>query len=96
MAIERKDVISQHEQLGARNARIRAERLAAARALADARGKQAFDLEALEQLVDTSSEGRVTPIERRHERFEYMYYVDNPSFMTLAELAELIRDLNSW
>jgi hypothetical protein len=96
MAIEGKDADALHEQLGERNARLRAERLAAARAEAELRGKQAFDLEALELLVDTSSEGRLAPVERRRDRFEYMYYVDNPSLMTLAELAALIRDLSSW
>jgi hypothetical protein len=96
MAIEGKDALALHEQIGERNARSRAERLAAARAEAELRGKQAFDLEALEQLVDTSSEGRLAPIEKRRDRFAYMYYVDNPSLMTLAELAALIRDLRSW
>jgi len=96
MAIEGKEAIALHEQLGERHARLRAKRLAAARAEAEARGKQAFDLEALEELVDTSSGGRLASVERRHERFEYMYYVDNPSLTTLAELAALIRDLHSW
>jgi hypothetical protein len=96
MAIEGKDALELHAQLKERNARVRAERLAAARAEADARGKQAFDLEALERLVDTSSEGRLAPVEVRRDRFEYMYYVDNPSLMTLGELAALIRELASW
>ncbi|HEU4732605.1 MAG TPA: hypothetical protein VFT22_32140 [Kofleriaceae bacterium] len=96
MAIEGKDALALHARLKERNAKLRAERLTAARAEAEARGKQAFDLETLERMVDTSSEGRLAPVEERRERFEYMYYVDNPSLMTLAELAALIRELASW
>jgi hypothetical protein len=96
MTIEGKDADALFEQLGERDAKARADRLAAARAEAAVRGKQAFDLEALEQLVDTSRNGRLAPVERRRARFETMYYVDNPSLMSLAELAALIRELNSW
>jgi hypothetical protein len=96
MAIEGDDAAALHARVSERHARVRAERLAAARADADARGKQVFDLDALERLVDTSSEGELAPVDARHDRFEYMYYVDHPSLMTLAELAALIRDLKSW
>ena len=96
MAIEGDDAAALHARVSERNARVRAERLATARAEAAARGKQVFDLEALERMVDTSSDGKLAPVEARRDRFEYMYYVDNPSLMTLAELAALIRDLASW
>jgi hypothetical protein len=42
---------------------------------ADARGKQPFDLAALEALCDTSREGRIDPIDERRARFEEMYYI---------------------
>lgn len=96
MAIEGKDAVALHARVSERNARVRAERLAAARAEADARGKERFDLVALERMVDTSSEGVMAAFDVRHDRFAYMYYVDNPSLMTLVELAALVRDLKSW
>ena len=67
-----------------------------ARSDAQARGKEPFDLEKLEQLCDTSSEGRLDPVDERQARFEYLYYVQHPSFMTLQELAELISRLSRW
>jgi hypothetical protein len=70
--------------------------LAEAKAEAQSRGKEPFDLDKLEQLCDTSSEGRVDPVDQRRERFERMYYVENPSFMTLQELADLITRLSQW
>jgi hypothetical protein len=96
MVLKGKDALALHARAREEDARKRRERLAAARAEADARGKEPFDLAALERLVDTSSEGRVAPAEARHDRFEYMYYVENPGLMTIAELARLVQELNAW
>ena len=48
----------------------RAKRLADAKAAAVASGKEPFDLAKLETMCDTSSEGRVDPVESRRARFE--------------------------
>ncbi|HET7501358.1 MAG TPA: hypothetical protein VFK02_10160 [Kofleriaceae bacterium] len=54
-------------------------------------GKDALALHA--QRSERNAQRRV---ETRRERFEYMYHVDNPSLMSLAELAALTRELGSW
>jgi len=74
----------------------RAEMLAKAKAEAAARGKEPFDLEKLEQLCDTSSEGRVDPVETRRKDFEFMYYVHNPDIQTIKEFAAFIERTNKW
>jgi hypothetical protein len=84
------------DALRERNRRIRADQLAAARADADARGKQPFDLAALEALCDTSREGRIDPVDERRARFEEMYYTWFPDVMTLAEFAKRVCALESW
>jgi hypothetical protein len=84
------------DALRERNRRIRADQLAGARADADARGKQPFDLAALEALCDTSREGRIDPIDERRARFEEMYYTWFPDVMTLAEFAKRVDALESW
>lgn len=96
MAIEGNEAAALHARLRERNARVRSECVATARAHATATGKQVFDLETLERMVDLSTEGRLATIDARRDRFEYLYYVDCPSLMTLAELAARIRDLTSW
>ena len=94
--LEGKEALELHEALKQRNAERRAKALAEARAEAAGRGKQPFDLTALEQLCDTSSEGRVDPIDVRQDRYEHMYYVEYPDLMTLAELAKKIEEINKW
>jgi hypothetical protein len=74
-----------------RNRRLMAEQLAKAKADAQANGKEPFDLEALERLCDTSGDGVVAPIDERRARFEYKYYVENPSIRTIADFAALLR-----
>lgn len=77
--------------------RARAERLADARLAADACGKEPFDLATLERMIDTrTKDGRLPPLEERRAFFEYRYYVERPSVMTLAQLALLHRDLKQW
>lgn len=64
--------------------------LAQRKAEAAARGKEPFDLEKLETMADTSTEGRKDPIEQRRAYYEYKYYVEHPEYMTLRELADLV------
>jgi len=96
MKLHGKDALAFHKELEKRDAELSAERLAKARAEAAAKGKESFDLDELEKLCDTSSEGRLGPVERRRETFEYMYYVRHPEIMTIAELAQLIEEINKW
>jgi len=84
------------EEIRARNARIKAEQLAAGKADGAARGKEPFDLDRLETMCDTSSEGRVAPREWRESYYEDKYYVFYPDVMTLAELAEKVTELSRW
>ncbi len=79
-----------------RNAAQDATDLAKEKARAAKSGKELFDLEKLEALCDTSSEGRLAPHDHRRARFEYMYYVAYPSFMTIAEFAAFIEKTNKW
>ncbi|HEY0988182.1 MAG TPA: hypothetical protein VGD80_14055 [Kofleriaceae bacterium] len=83
-------------ELARRNAQLRAERLAAAKRDAAARGKEPFDLVKLETMCDTSSEGRMDPEPLRHERFEEMYYAQFPRILTLEEFAREVEELNKW
>jgi hypothetical protein len=84
------------DALSERNRRIRADQLAAARVSATARGKQPFDLAALEAMCDTSREGRVDPLDERRARLEEMYYTWYPDVMTLAEFAERVEALQRY
>ena len=74
----------------------RAKRLADAKAAAAASGKEPFDLAKLETMCDTSSEGRVDPVEQRQKRFEEWYYVWYPQIRTLEQLARKIDEWNRW
>ena len=74
----------------------RAKELADAKAAAVASGKEPFDLAKLETMCDTSSEGRVDPVEARQKRFEEWYYVWYPQIRTLKELARKIEEWNLW
>lgn len=72
----------------------RAKWFAEAKAEAAARGKEPFDLAKLEEMCDTTSEGRLDPLDVRQARFEYLYYVQHPELMTLEELAAYIERAN--
>ena len=71
----------------------RADMLARAKVEATARGKEPFDLAKLETLVDP---GRMVRADLRQREYEYMYYVSNPNFMALVELADLIKVLSEY
>ena len=83
-------------EIAERNARSQAEALSRAKAAAALAGKEPFDLDRLEQLVDTSSEGRIDAREERYARYERMYYVERPSILTLEAFARAVAELNSW
>src|SRR5262245_515380 len=83
-------------ELAQRNAELRAERLAAAKRDAAARGKEPFDLAKLETMCDTSSEGRMAPEPVRHARFEEMYYLHFQDILTLEDFARKVDELNKW
>lgn len=91
-----KDADKFMDEIFADEEKRRAEQLAGSKADAAARGKEPFDLATLEQMCDTSSEGRLAPLEKRRVDFEYMYYVNNPSIMTLADFAALIERVKKW
>lgn len=94
--LEGKDAEALFEESRRRNAKIGAESLAKAKSEAVERGKEPFDLDKLETMCDTSSEGRVDPVESRFARYEYMYYVEHPELMTLADFADLVTLLSKW
>jgi hypothetical protein len=77
-------------------ARTRADQIAAAKADAEARGKQPFDLAALEALCDLSRDGRLAPPDELRTEHEWMYYVRCTSLMTLAEYAERVTEQSRW
>ena len=79
-----------------RSTERRAKELADAKAAAAASGKEPFDLAKLETMCDTSSEGRVDPVEIRQARFEERYYVWYPEIRTLKELARKVDEWNRW
>ena len=74
----------------------RAKALADAKAAAAASGKEPFDLAKLETMCDTTSDGRVDPIESRQAQFEEWYYVFYAEVRTLEELARKIEEYNRW
>jgi hypothetical protein len=96
MPMEDKEARAFMAEIGRRNAEQRAERLAAAKRDAAARGKEPFDLAKLETMCDTSSEGRMDPEPVRYQRFEDMYYVDYPAILTLEDFARKVDELNKW
>lgn len=86
-----------HERLRQEDQERRAAALVAERAAADARGKEPFDLETLERMVDTSTpEGNLAPLDERRAGLEYRYYVNHPRVSTLAEFALLLREQSQW
>ena len=91
-----KEALEFAEQIARENKLRRAEALARGKADAAARGKEPFDLAKLETMCDTSSEGRVAPLEVRQQRFEEWYYVWHPEVRTLEELARKIEEYNRW
>lgn len=96
MTLTGKDALEFMERAHREEDERRAASLARAKAEAAASGKEPFDLAKLEALVDTSSAGSLAPIEQRQERFERMYYVENPRLQTIAQLARLVDTLNHW
>jgi hypothetical protein len=96
MTLTGKDAWAFMEEIWARDAKERAERLARAKADAAARGKEPFDLARLETMADTSSEGRMDPEESRRARFEEMYYVHYPAILTIEDFARKVEELNKW
>lgn len=96
MGMQGRDAWEQLDEIRRRNARQRAQFLARSQAAAVARGKEPFDLEKLEKMCDTTSEGRLDPVEDRQAHFEYLYYVLHPECMTLAEFVDVITRLSKW
>lgn len=82
------------ERLRREHAEQRAEILA--RAKQASVGKEPFDLAKLETMCDTSSEGRMAPVDERQATFERMYYVEYPAIQTLADFARKIEELSKW
>lgn len=76
--------------------RDREDRFAKAKAEAQARGKEPFDLAKLESMACTAYDGRLGAVEERQERLEEMYYVHYPDLMTLAEFAPIVDELSKW
>ncbi|HEY0988183.1 MAG TPA: hypothetical protein VGD80_14060 [Kofleriaceae bacterium] len=93
--LEDKEATALLEEIGRRNAELRAERLAAAKRDAAVRGKEPFDLAKLETMCDTSSEGRMAPELVRHAEFEEMYYRYR-DILTLGDFARKVDELNKW
>jgi hypothetical protein len=81
------------DEIRRENEKNRVEGIARAKADAAARGKQPFDLAKLETLVDP---GRMVRAQDRQRDYEYKYYVEHPEFTTLAELAQLIKELSEY
>ncbi|HUH02888.1 MAG TPA: hypothetical protein VML75_12910 [Kofleriaceae bacterium] len=76
-------------QMLARRHAEKADKLAQAKREAAERGKQPFDLDKLEKLYATSTDGGgyLAPRAEREREFEYRYYVDYPQTMSIAEYA---------
>lgn len=91
-----KDAQDLFEELQRKNREAGVRALSEAKQAAAVSGKEPFDLEALERLCDTSVETGPLPTEERRARLEELYYVGRPQCMTLAELAQYIRDVNKW
>ncbi|PPV05899.1 hypothetical protein XBLMG947_1517 [Xanthomonas bromi] len=85
-----------HKKLKERNEALHASEIESALALADAIGKERFDLDELEKLCDTSGGGRLPDVEDRHDIYERMYYVEYPKILTLKEFARVVETLSSW
>lgn len=75
----------------ARREREEREALAVARARSDRSGKEVFDLDALEEMYDTSSfTGYLPDRAGREHRWAVKYYLQYPDIRTLAEFAEYL------
>ena len=83
-------------EIGASNEKARAEAVAAAIVLAEARGRERFDLAKLETLCDLSTpSGYLDPdAARLRAKFEEWYYVDSQS-MTLEEFAREVEEFRT-
>lgn len=91
-----KEALEFFERLKQKHAKQREDDLVREKADAQRRGKEPFDLAKLETMCDTSSEGRLDPLDERRARFEYGYYVEHPSILTLAEYAAHIERASKW
>ena len=95
MTLTGKDARELHERIKREDVRKKAERLTQAKAEAEARGKEPFDLAKLEAMCATEALGRATPAERAAQ-LEELYYVEHPALRTLAELAAKVDELGRW
>lgn len=96
MKLSGKDADDFFESLKQRNEDEKARLLAKQKAEAAQRGKEPFDLGRLEQLCDTTHAGRLAPLEERQAELEWLYYVTNPSIMTIAEFAAHVEKTNRY
>jgi hypothetical protein len=83
------------EELQRQNRDAQVQALSEAKQAAALSGKEPFDLAPLERLCDPSIE----PAQCRRKnavRSSKLYYLGTPKCMTLAQLAQYIRDVNSW
>jgi len=76
-----------HARLLARSRAGKAKKLAKAKAEAEQRGKQEFDLDVLEQHYDMHIDGWLPERADRVADYEYRYYVTHADTMSLAEYA---------
>ncbi len=84
------------QQLTRRREAEQAQQLDRARAAATETGKEPFDLDRLEQLLDTTTDlGTLPPRSDRQRRWEEKYYLGHAEVRTLAEFAALMADLDA-
>jgi predicted RecB family endonuclease len=88
------DKLSDLEQLAAQEAEEDGEALARAKKEAEERGKEPFDLDALDARYDTGSDlarpnASPEPREERRRTWEYKYYVQAREVMTIDEFVAL-------
>jgi hypothetical protein len=94
--MEGKDARDYIEKMLQRRTKEAAETLEKAKQHAATVGKEPFDLAKLEQLCDTSRDGRLAPLDERRAQFEFTYYVTCPTIMSIAEFAEYVERTNKW
>jgi hypothetical protein len=59
-------------------------------------GKEVFNYEKLRTFVDPDYYADAGTLEKRIERLEYKYYVDNSDIMTLKDFADHIIEVYKW
>jgi hypothetical protein len=94
--MEDKDARDYIEKMLQRRTKEAAENLEKAKQHPAAAGKEPFDLAKLEQLCDTSRDGRLALLDERRAQFEFTYYVTCPEITTIAEFAEYVERANKW